>query len=109
MSVLVVILIFLIISNRNQISLPLVLNPDHGFYHQLGLGRSCLLLRTHVISDYAKKHLLGVDIPPVTVGDDIFTKGGDFIISDAGQLVYAYITIENERPSVKDLLDFLKT
>ena len=69
--------------------MPLFLNPDRRFYHQLGLGRSCLLLRTHVISDYARKQLLGVDIPPVTVGDDIFIKGGDFIINNAGQLVYA--------------------
>ena len=67
-----------------------------------------MLLRTHVISDYARKHLLSVDIPPVTVGDYIFIKGGDFIINNAGQLVYAYITVENERPSVKDLLSHLQ-
>ena len=93
---------------RYSVSLPLYLDPEQRLYHQLGLGRRCTVLGTPFISSYARMRLLGVKIPPVYPGDDILLMGGDFILDQSGKLIYSYKTQENERPTVGELLDFMK-
>ena len=50
-------------------------------YKQLGLGRKCLVLRSHKVGEFGRKKLLGVKIPPVYPGDDILLMGGRACLS----------------------------
>lgn len=65
-------------------------------------------MRANVVSAYGQKKLAGVKIPPVYTGDDILLMGGDYVMKNDGTMLYAYPTIENERPTVEELLDVLK-
>ncbi len=87
---------------------PLYLDFKQTLYRQLGLGRRCLVLRSHKVGEFGRKKLLGVKIPPVYPGDDILLMGGDYIIRRDGKLIYGYPTEENERPSIPELLNAIK-
>lgn len=83
------------------------MDTTHSLYKQLGLGRRCLVMRTNVVSKYGQLRLAGVKIPPVSAGDDILLMGGDYIVTKDAKLIYAYATVENERPTIEELLQVI--
>jgi peroxiredoxin len=92
---------------RHGVNLPLYVDESKSLYCALRLGRRCTLINTHINDVYARKIMNDVEILPLYEGDDVFTVAGDFIFTKGGKIVYKYITEDNERPPVHELLQVI--
>ena len=99
---------YVILSFRFKIELPVYLNQGLSFYHLLGLKRHCLVLSVRNLGARATIYLETGQLPRDFDGEDWFQEGGDFIISKAGKVEYAYVAEGTVRPAVLDIVGCLK-
>ena len=91
----------------NPSQFPAYCDPEWNVYRQLGLRR-ILGFRVTAMLGYAERKMQGIPLPQIYEGDDPFIMGGDFIVRKDGEIIYAFHQNTPQRPSVEDLLSYLK-
>ena len=89
---------------------PVYCDPQHTLYRQLGLRRILKILTTVTMCTYGEWKRKGIKFPELVYeDDDLWIMGGDFIVKNDGEVLFAlHQTTYNERPPVDDLLSCLK-
>lgn len=86
---------------------PVVGDPTRAAYKAFGLERTSLLslVRPDVLLIYLWRMLTGTRARAPYRGEDVMQLGGDFIVDQAGRVVFAYRSrVATDRPSVAKLL-----
>lgn len=88
-----------------KLTFPLLLDFGLKLYRHFGLRRSVAAVWSiPTLLSYAEEKVDGVSPAPSYPGDDIHVLGGDFIVNNNGQLVYAYLSkFSSDRPQVDDV------
>jgi len=89
----------------------LVLDRELLFYRMVGIQRQLAVAwDLDIFIAYAEAVAKGRVDNIAWEGDDVVVIGGDFLIAQSGELVYAYHSKEQyDRPNVSDLVDILPT
>lgn len=91
-----------------SLSFSLIVDPDRKLYRLLGRKRSATVWALENIIGYSEDKLAGIPQSPVYEGDDLHIMGGDYIVDDAGKLLYAYPSkTTKDRPTVEQLFTAL--
>ena len=90
---------------------PLLIDREMILYRQFGLRRKIkVLFKVETFTRYATQLIEGTTKSfDVYDGDDIAVMGGDFIVKQNGEVVFAYVQDSQlDRPAVEDFLQCLK-
>ena len=88
----------------------LVVDRDMVFYQQFGLRREVKLVwNLEIFTFYAAKVIDGRKDNMPYEGDDLTVMGGDFIVRQDGEVIFAHVqTGQFDRPQVTDFLSCLR-
>lgn len=92
---------------RFRWAVPLVCDPERTAYTAFGLERAGWLtfFRPRVLWGYLRKMLAGHGVKKPYPGEDVLQLGGDFILSQGRNVLFAYPSADpTDRPTVPDLL-----
>ena len=90
------------------LSFPLIVDPDWKLYRLLGQRRSTDVWSFANIVSFAEKKLAGIPLAATYDGDDFHIMGGDFVVEDAGKLLYAHPSkTTTDRPTMEEFFSVL--
>ena len=92
---------------RNPKPYPVVGDPQRVVYRAAGLDRvsPLVFLNPRVIAGYAVEFVRGRGANIPYAGEDVMQRGGDFVVTREGEVVYAHRSKDPvSRPAVADVL-----
>jgi hypothetical protein len=95
----------------NPLPFPAFSDPERKAYRTFSLGRTswATMLHPRVLWGYLKLIWRGTRPEKPEAGEDLFQLGGDFVLDEAGRLVFAYPSkTSTDRPPVAMLLDAVR-
>ncbi len=93
--------------SRFKWNVPLVCDPERAAYTAFGLDRTGWLtfFKPRVLWGYFRGMVRGYRVKKPYAGEDLLQLGGDFILSRARCVIFAYPSADpTDRPAVSDLL-----
>ena len=89
---------------------PLLIDREMIYYRQFGLRRQVKsVYKIETFTRYAAEQTAGFYGPLAYDGDDLSVMGGDFVVKQNGEVVFAYVQDSQlDRPQIEDFLQCLK-
>lgn len=92
---------------RHPKTFPVVGDPARTLYRAAGLDRVSVwgFFRPRVLAGYLRELRRGAKLTRPYAGEDVLQRGGDFVVTSAGDVVYAHRSPDpTSRPAVADVL-----